>query len=174
VVRSIDGGKTWQDHRKGALRDCHSIIFHSSNGDWVYEAGGTGAGVAVSQNGGNTWIQPKAGLDRHYGWACAADPTRPEICYVSVSPSPMKAHGSKNAEAFIYRSTRDGGWEKLSGGLPQPLEAMPYALITRPEEPGAVYTGLSNGDVWRSQDFGDTWQKLPFNLGSVNRCMIML
>jgi photosystem II stability/assembly factor-like uncharacterized protein len=33
VVRSTDGGKTWQDHRKGALRDCHSITFHATNGD---------------------------------------------------------------------------------------------------------------------------------------------
>src|SRR5512138_2557047 len=88
VVRSIDGGITWQDHRQGALRDCHSITFHASDGAWAYEGGGSGAGVAISQDGGNTWNQPKAGLDRHYGWACAADPVDPALCYVSVSPSP--------------------------------------------------------------------------------------
>jgi hypothetical protein len=174
VVRSTDGGKTWDDHRKGALRDCHSITFHASQGNWVYEAGGTGAGTAISQDGGNTWTQNRAGLDRHYGWACAADPFHPEISYLSVSPAPSKAHSENNAQACIFRSNADGRWEKLDGGLPQPLDHMPYALLTDPSEPGHVYAGLSNGNVWCSQDRGDSWNQMPFNLTSVKRSMIML
>ena len=173
VVRSTDGGKTWEDHRTGALRDCHSITFHVSNGDWVYEAGGSGVGAAISQDGGNTWNQPKAGLDRHYAWACSAAPANPEVCYISVSPSPFKAHSERNAQAYIFRSNHIGEWQKLAGGLPQPLNHMPYALLTDPTEPSNVYAGLSNGDVWRSQDLGNSWEQLPFNLKSVNRSMIM-
>ena len=174
VVRSADGGKTWQDHRKGALRDCHSITFHASNGNWVYEAGSTAAGTAISQDGGNTWTQNRAGLDRHYGWACAADPINPEISYLSVSPAPSKAHSENNAQACIFRSYADGRWEKLDGGLPQPLDHMPYALLTDPSEPDHVYAGLSNGDVWCSQDLGNSWSRMPFNLQSVKRSMVML
>lgn len=174
VVRSTDGGKTWQDHRPGALRDCHSITFHSSQGNWVYEAGGTGAGTAISRDDGNTWVQNRAGLDRHYGWACAADPLHPEISYLSVSLSPSKAHSMNDAKAFIFRSNSDGNWEKLGGGLPQPLKHMPYALLTDPSEPGYVYAGLSNGDVWFSKDQGEAWERLPCNLKSVHRSMIML
>jgi photosystem II stability/assembly factor-like uncharacterized protein len=29
VVRSIDGGQTWSGHRKGAIMDCHSLVFHA-------------------------------------------------------------------------------------------------------------------------------------------------
>lgn len=174
VVRSTDGGKTWQDHRKGALRDCHTITFHFSQGNWVYEAGGTGAGTAISQDGGNTWVQNRAGLDRHYGWACAADPLQPEVSYLSVSSSPSKAHSENDAQAFIFRSNLDGKWVKLDGGLPQPLMYMPYALLTDPSEPGHVYTGLSNGDVWCSKNLGEAWEQLPFNLKSVHRSMVML
>jgi hypothetical protein len=119
-------------------------------------------------------MQQKTGLDRHYGWACAADPKNPEISYLSVSPSPMKAHSQNNAQACIFRSNSKGEWEKLDGGLPQPLNHMPYALLTDPSEPGNVYAGLSNGDVWCSQDLGNSWDRLPFNLISVNRSMIML
>lgn len=173
VVRSTDGGETWEDHRHGALRDCHSITFHTSHGEWAYEAGGTGAGIAISQDGGNTWKQSKAGLDRHYGWACAADPAQPEICYLSASPSPLKAHSESNAQAYIFRSNGKGEWQKLGGGLPQPLDHMPYTLITDPAEPGSVYAGLSNGDVWHSQDLGNSWRRLPFNLISIRRNMIM-
>ena len=174
VVRSTDGGKTWTDHRPGALRDCHSITFHAANGDRIYEAGGSGAGVAISRDAGDTWTQPKAGLDRHYGWACAADPEQPDIAYVSTSPDPFKAHSGNNAQAHIFRSIDGGAWQKLEGGLPQPLNSMPYALLTSPAEPGHLYAGLSNGDVWHSADHGDTWRQLPFNLKNIERMLIML
>lgn len=174
VVRSTDGGKTWQDHRKGALRDCHSVKFHAVNGDWVYEGGGTGAGAAFSRDAGNTWTQSRQGLDRHYGWAAAADPVRPEVMYVSLSPGPMKAHSTDNAQAYIFRSIGGSMWEKLSGGLPQPLNHMPYALLTDPDAPGHLYAGLSSGDVWHTTDHGDHWRQLPVNLGTIWTAMIML
>jgi len=174
VVRSTDGGESWEDHRRGALRDCHSVTFHVTHGDWVYEAGGSGAGTAISRDQGNTWHQYRAGLDRHYGWACAADPVYPEVSYISVSPSAFKAHSERNAQAYIFRFNNDGQWQKLGGGLPQPLNHMPYVLLADPAEPGHVYAGLSNGDVWCSQDIGDSWARLPFNLKSVNGSMIML
>ncbi len=166
VVRSEDGGQTWSDHRPGAVRDCHSLTFHATNGDWVYEAGGGGA--AVSQDGGRTWRQPREGLDRRYGWAVAADPAQPDIWYISASPSPGKAHSEGEAQAYIFRSVGGGPWEKLDGGLPQPLNHMPYALVTEPHAPGHIYAGLSNGDVWHSTDHGDTWRQLPFNLRAIH------
>lgn len=174
VVRSTDGGKTWQGHRRGALRDCHSLIFHATNGDWVYEGGGTGAGAAFSRDAGNTWTQSRRGLDRHYGWATAADPMRPEVMYASVSPGPMKAHSNDNAQAYIFRSMGDNTWERLSGGLPQPLNHMPYALLTDPDTPGHLYAGLSNGDIWHTTDYGDHWQQIPLNLGAIWTSMVML
>jgi hypothetical protein len=174
VVRSMDGGKTWHDHRKGALRDCHSITFHATNGDWVYEGGGTGAGAAFSRDAGNSWIQPKQGLDRHYGWAAAADSAQHDVWYISVSPGPMKAHSLDNAQAYIFRSMDGSAWEKLSGGLPQPLSHMPYALLPDRDAPGHLYAGLSNGEVWHTGDYGDHWQQLPFNLGKIWTAMIML
>jgi len=174
VLRSANGGRSWEGHRPGALRDCHSLIAHATQGDWVYEGGGTGAGAAISRDGGQTWRQPKAGLDRHYGWAVAADPARPEVWYVSLSPSPMKAHNDGNADAYIFRSAGGAAWQKLGGGLPQPLNYMAYALLTDPAAPGHLYTGLSNGDVWHSTDHGDSWTQLPFNLKSIHRTLVML
>jgi hypothetical protein len=179
VVRSTDGGKSWSNHRKGALRDCHSLTFHVHNGNWVYEAGGTGVGAAVSRDGGDTWRQPKAGLDRHYGWACAADPARPEVWYVSASSMFARgslapaAHVDGRANACIFRSSGGAAWEKLAGGLPQPLDYMAYDLLTDPVAPGHLYAGLSNGDIWHSTDYGEGWNMLPFNLGAINRMLLL-
>ena len=174
VVRSSDGGQTWSGHRRGALRDCHSLTFHATNGNWVYECGGTGAGVSVSRDAGATWTQPREGLDRHYGWAVAADPAHPEVWYASVSPGALKAHSEHNAQAAIVRSIGGAPWQPLSGGLPQPLNHMPYALLTDPTAPGHVYTGLSNGEVWHSTDYGNTWHQLPFCLKGIHRTLLML
>jgi hypothetical protein len=51
---------------------------------------------------------------------------------------------------------------------------MPYALLTDPEAPGHLYAGLSDGDIWHTADYGDSWQQLPLNLGGIHRFMIML
>ena len=165
VLRSVDGGKSWEGHLKGAIRDCHALTFHATDSNWVYEAGGSGA--AFSRDGGATWQQPDPatlfdfvqlmlgggvrpsgkGLDRIYSFAVGADSARPDIWYISASPGPFKAHVEGKAEAFIYRKTGDSPWEKLNGGLPQPLPHMPYALLPDRDAPGHLYAGLSNGDV---------------------------
>jgi len=179
VVRSEDGGKRWSGHRKGADRDCHSMTFHVANGDWVYEGGG--GGPAVSQDGGRNWRKPKEGLDgRRYCWACAGDPGRPEVWYVSASASfslkhfSPPAHVDGQANAHIFRSSGGAAWEKLGGGLPEPLNYMAYSLLTDPAAPGHLFAGLSNGEVWFSADYGDSWRKLPFNLGGIHRALIMV
>jgi hypothetical protein len=176
VVRSVDGGVTWSGHLKGTVRDCHSLTFHYSDGDWVYEAGGGGA--AFSRDGGASWTQPRKGLDRRYGWACAADPGKPEVWYVSASPSfswkhfQPTGHVDGQADTYIFRKVGGAGWEKLAGGLPQPLDYMAYALVTDPGNSGHLYAGLSSGDVWFSVDFGDTWEKLPLNLVGINNMLL--
>jgi photosystem II stability/assembly factor-like uncharacterized protein len=172
VVRSEDGGQTWSGHRPEALRDCHSLMFHATNGNWIYEAGGTGGGASVSRDGGQTWRQVKAGLDKHYGVACAADPERPEVWYVSVAPNPGKAY-KKQAEAYLYRATGGASWQPI-GWEPHPMRQMPIALITDPGAPGHLYAGTINGDVWHSPDYGNTWQQMPFNLKGIWRSMIMI
>jgi hypothetical protein len=176
TVVSVDGGASWTGHRRGALRDCHTLTFHATQGEWVY-AGGGGVGGwgtnAVSRDAGRTWARVGPGLRHAYGWAVAADPLRPEVWYLSAAPDPAHAHGERHAQAAIYRSDGDR-WRQLTGGLPQPLAHMPYALCTDRDAPGQIYAGLSNGDIWHSADYGERWAQLPVTLGSIQRAMIML
>ncbi len=173
TVVSDDGGRSWSNHRRGSLRDCHNLCFHAADGSWVYEAGGTGGGAAFSRDGGHTWTQARAGLDRHYGWAVAADPTDPATWYVALAPGPAQAHGEEGAQAAIFR--REGeGWRRLAGGLPQPLPYMPYALVTDPREPGALYAGMSSGEIWRSGDRGDSWARLPLRMPKIRQALVLV
>jgi photosystem II stability/assembly factor-like uncharacterized protein len=182
VLRSGDGGKSWQGHLKGTSKDCHSLAFHATDGNWAYQGGG-GWPAAVSRDGGRSWQQPRKGMGfKIYSWAVAADPADPSIWYVSAAPISTlpfffilpTAHWDGHAHAAIFRFTPDERWKILTGGLPQPLDYMPYALLTDPDSPGHLYAGLSNGDVWHTDDYGDNWHQLPLNLSRISRAMIML
>jgi photosystem II stability/assembly factor-like uncharacterized protein len=154
LMRSTDGGETWQDHRPGAQPDVHSLAWHPSAEGRAYEAGGGGA--AWSEDAGDTWHPADDGRDRHYTWSVAVDPDDPELWYVSASTGPFAAHGRRgDPQARIYRR-ENGSWQALAGGLPDPLPAMPYALVATH---GRLFAGLRNGELWESGDRGDTWRR---------------
>ncbi|MGA9533936.1 MAG: hypothetical protein WBR18_14545 [Anaerolineales bacterium] len=165
VVRSSDGGETWSRHRTGALRDSHSLTFHGQDGDWAYQAGGTGGGVAYSRDGGRTFIKANKGLEKHYGIVCGADPVQPEIWYVCVGSGPGNAFGDDPA-VYLYRATGGAGWEPI-GWASHPLSETPTAIGTLPGASGELFVGVRGGDVYHSTDYGDNWQVLPFNLGGI-------
>jgi hypothetical protein len=154
LMRSSDRGETWQDHRPGAQPDVHSLAWHPQVPGRAYEAGGGGA--AWSEDWGDAWHPADEGRDRHYTWSVAVDPEDPELWYVSASTGPFAAHRGGNPQAYVYRR-RNGSWEPLAGGLPDPLPAMPYALAVGE---GRLFAGLANGELWQSDDKGVSWRRL--------------
>jgi photosystem II stability/assembly factor-like uncharacterized protein len=152
LMRSTDGGESWEDHRPGAQRDVHSLAWHQRAEGRAYEAGGGGA--AYSDDAGDTWHSADEGRDRHYTWSVAADPEDPERWYLSASTGPFAAHGGEDPQARIY-GRENGEWKALGGGLPDPIPAMPYALVAAG---GRLFAGLANGQIWRSADRGGTWR----------------
>ena len=151
LMRSVDRGASWQDHRPGAQRDVHSLAWHPRAEGRAYEAGGGGA--AWSDDGGDTWQGAETGLDRRYTWSVAVEPEDPDAWYVSASTGPYAAHGRGDPEARIY-AWRDGAWHALGGGLPDPLPAMPYALLATDRR---LFAGFADGRLWASSDRGATW-----------------
>jgi photosystem II stability/assembly factor-like uncharacterized protein len=155
LMRSGDGGRSWQDHRPGAQRDVHSLAWHPQTPGRAYEAGGGGA--AFSTDAGATWRPADEGRDRHYTWSVTVDPADPDCWYVSASTGPSAAHGRRDPQARIYRRRSGEPWQPLAGGLPEPLPAMPYALVATG---GRVFAGLADGRLWESRDQGDSWSPL--------------
>ena len=158
LMRSTDGGETWQDQRPGSQPDVHSLAWHPQVEGRAYEAGGGGA--AWSEDWGDTWAAADDGRDRHYTWSVTVDPADPELWYVSASTGPFAAHRrGRDPQAHVYRR-RNGGWDTLTGGLPDPLPAMPYALVAADDR---LFAGLANGELWESPDRGDAWRRCELN-----------
>jgi photosystem II stability/assembly factor-like uncharacterized protein len=154
LMRSTDGGESWQDHRPGAQLDVHSLAWHPRAPERAYEAGGGGA--AFSEDAGESWQPADEGRDRNYTWSVAVDSEDPECWYVSASTGPFAAHGGRDPQAFIYRRRDGEPWLPLAGGLPEPLAAMPYALLTTEDR---LFAGLADGQLWQSSDQGDRWTR---------------
>src|SRR5262249_41527947 len=64
VMRSLDGGLTWEDRKPGSQFDSHTLRAHRLAPDHVYEA--AGAGYAETLDGGKTWCGLVDPLPCHY------------------------------------------------------------------------------------------------------------
>jgi photosystem II stability/assembly factor-like uncharacterized protein len=162
ILRSRDGGETWEDQRPGAYADCHSLFTHPAAPETFYEAGG--GGFAESKDAGESWAAADSGLSLRYAWGLAADSEDPRLLYVSAAPGPGWAHGSGHSGAAIYRRGGEGPWEPVL----EDLAEFPYALVADPEKPGAVYAGLGDGRILRSEDSETSWREAARPSGSLD------
>lgn len=166
VMRTRDGGQTWEDRKPGSQYDAHTLATHPAAPDRLYEA--AGGGVAYSEDAGATWQPADDGMDRHYGWGLAIDAVDPELWYVSAAPGPRQAHGGDgNAQGVLYRKRDASSWQPLGGiedTLRHPHPVMPYALIAPRDQPNVLVVGLADGDLLVTEDAGDTWRHLPTEL----------
>lgn len=154
VVRSPDGGASWEDQRPGACADCHNLAAHPGAPDRLYEAAGDG--FAQSEDFGESWETVEKGMRHGYVWGLAVDVEDPTLVYASAAPGPYRAHGSGFSDAEIYRRRAHGRWETVLDGL----AAFPYALCAHPETPGALYAGFGDGKILHSRDAGESWSEV--------------
>ena len=177
LVTSPDGGGTWVDRRPGTPFDVHTIRRHPADADRVLLAAGdgmmrTGRGVWESEDGGETWTRPAAGLDHHYGWSLAVDPTDPGTAVASMASSQLNMHDPRLAEAYVYRRVGGGDWERSSGGLPDPVGTMEPTLAADPDGDGRFYA-LTNHGLFETVDAGGHWDRLDVGgrWGTLDSCM---
>ena len=78
------------------------------------------------------------------------------------------------AEAAVIR-TRDGGenWEKVGQGLEETGHNFVTAIVFDEEDPNRLFMGLRSGELYASQDSGDSWTRLDVKTASISdmRCV---
>jgi photosystem II stability/assembly factor-like uncharacterized protein len=153
VMRSSDGGESWQDQRPGAYADCHTLATHAATPQRLYEA--AGGGFAESEDFGESWAAADTGLKHRYVWGLAADRDDPTLLYVSAAAGPGQAHRGGFSDAAIYRRRAVAWWEPVAEGLTE----FPYALAADPETSGALYAGFGDGTILHSLDAGTSWNE---------------
>ncbi len=165
LLRSLDGGETWEDRKPTGPFDTHTLVMHPLAPDRLYSAAGdgfiqSGTGFVQSDDAGETWYRPDDGLQHHYLWSVAADPADPSTLVISAAPGPQEAHDLAHAFSVLYRRSGDGAWQLLQAGLP-PHQGTLAPVIAVNETESHVFYLASNQGVFRSTDAGQSWESLP-------------
>ena len=171
VYKSVDAGKTWTHIGLEDTRHIGRVIVDPHNADVVFVAALGHAygsneerGVFRSTDGGKTWQKVLYKDDKTGAIDLTFDPTNSHILYASLwqggrTPWMLTSGGPGSG---IYKST-DGGstWKHLEGnGLPKGV--LGRIGIAVGAEPNRVYALIEaeEGGVYRSDDFGENWQKI--------------
>ncbi len=184
IYRSTDAGKTWVRRGLEKTGRIGRVVVDPRDPDVVLacalgHAYGPQAdrGVFRTTDGGQTW-QKTLFVDENTGCSdLALDPSNPRILYAGMWSLEIHTWGwsSGGAGSGLFQS-KDGGvtWKRLAGkGLPvAPLGKVAVAIA--PSNPSRVYALIETGDgvpwagwkdhkgqsgqLWRSDDAGETWQ----------------
>lgn len=130
-------------------------------------AGTRGEAALLSVDGGESWERvelPEAdifavAIGAADGALYAGSDDDPDRWYASAATGPPAAHAGDDARGRLYRWDGDA-WSPL----PLPSDAMPYALAFAA---GELLAGMSDGQILRSHDHGDSWDQIATGLGSI-------
>jgi photosystem II stability/assembly factor-like uncharacterized protein len=160
VIRSQDGGKTWQNIKEGVEFDAHSVTWAPDDPSEVFVTSGKGCFRGV--HGGDYFEPASEGLDRRYLAQLVVHRERPDVLFTAGAavPPPMWRR-PQGADAAFYRSADRGrSWERLTGGLPELIVGAPRATAGDPAEPAAFLVGLVDGSVWLTENSGESFRQI--------------
>jgi photosystem II stability/assembly factor-like uncharacterized protein len=170
AFKSTDGGRTWRQLR-GFFEDVHRIVVTAARPDELVM--GNGIGVYRSGDGGETWEQLTDRSARiAYPDAVIIHPRDPDTVFMAGAIcGPGDWRKTKTADARVARS-RDGGrhWRYLEGGLPSHIHGNIEGFTLNAWPGGsALFAATTDGDVFLSEDEGDTWTTIARRIGAVSK-----
>ncbi len=178
VLESVDGGESWVGRNRGMLMDYlpdaeaewghdpHYVALCPAQPGHLWQQ--NHCGVFYSNDGAQHWqkvSQPDAGV--HFGFPIAVDNRDGQSAWVI----PTRADAERMAldTGLCVARTSDGGqsWQTFRQGLPQ---EHCYDLVLRHGldiADDCLCFGSSTGNVYLSEDRGESWQCLANNLPPV-------
>ncbi|MCK9487097.1 MAG: exo-alpha-sialidase [Dehalococcoidia bacterium] len=149
-----------------ALNEMHKMRLNPSNPDVLWAQ--THVGVFRSGDASGTWDDVTEGLPSFHGFPIGVSRNGEDNAW--VVPLAFEADNFRvcDGQFAVYRTTDAGAsWQALTEGLPGPDD---FQSVYRegmdtdglPEE--GVYVGTTNGQVYASNNRGDSWRRLPGTL----------
>jgi photosystem II stability/assembly factor-like uncharacterized protein len=180
AFRSDDSGDTWTPINQGLRSEhipdptaevghcVHRIAIHPSSPNTLYMQ--KHWDVMRSDDGGDTWREVSGNLPSDFGFPIAVHAHDPETIYV-VPILSDSLHYPPDGKLRVYRS-RSGGekWKALKKGLPQKhcyVNVLRDAMAVDTVDPCGVYFGTTGGQVYASNDEGDSWHAIVRDLPAV-------
>jgi len=185
IVKSADGGASWRILNRGLDADVHTIVVNPENtkrlliatGGHDYRRGvAPGRALYMSEDGGESWTPTATDFAQEYSVPLALHPKNPDVIYSAIANGPPGQWRGrpKGAESLVIR-TKDGGrkWEPLNGRLSDTGRSFAEAIAFDESNPDHIYLGLKNGEIYMSEDGGDSWAQLGVKLPSISdmRCV---
>ncbi|MGA8117209.1 MAG: exo-alpha-sialidase [Actinocatenispora sp.] len=180
VYRSTDGGTSWRAANNGIrvgfmpdpfpeFGQCvHKVSQHPQRPEQLFAQ--NHGGVYRSDDGGGRWTSIAAGLPSDFGFPMVSHPHRPGVVYTF----PLVADSYRmppDGRCRVFRSDDAGeNWTALSRGLPQEgfhTVVLRDAMSTDDADPAGIYFGTRSGEVYGSNDEGDSWQRIAAHLPDV-------
>lgn len=176
VYETRDGGQTWDVRNKGLeacyLPDPHSEFGHDphfmiaspSNPDVIWQQ--NHCGIFRTEDSGKNW-ENISSPPAYFGFAIAVDAKNEKTAWV-VPAIDAEYRMAVDAKLCVCR-TDDGGktWKDFRAGLPQ---ENCYDVIFRHAldiRGNTLVFGTTTGNLYISEDRGETWQSLTNNLAPI-------
>ena len=182
VIRSTDGGDTWEDCTAALLRfaeqdylksrilsntdaegmmDTHALALSAAQPGSVFLA--TRMGLFHSADQGQSWADMEIWRSSPLTYArdIQVAPSDPHTLYAALSPGALTLNGS------VYCSPDLGQtWQRFDQGI-APQSTMMTVALSR-QDPQLVYCGTREGQVFGTQDGGATWSESTLPDGCQN------
>ena len=175
VYKSTDGGQSWQHLGLAATRHIGKIRIHPQNPDIAYVAALGHAfgpnperGVYRTQDGGKTWALVLHKSNKAGAVDLSFDPHHPAVLYATLWEAQRNfwSLSSGGEDSGLWKSS-DGGdtWSEITRakGLPQSGLIGKIGVAASPAKAGRVWALIESQEapgLYRSDDYGATWQKL--------------
>jgi hypothetical protein len=176
VYRTADGGETWEARNRGIrfpggvdapdpfpeFGQCvHKVVRDAGDPDRLYAQ--NHPGLYRTDDGGDTWVDVANGVPSDFGFPLVAHPARPGTAYAIPLESDM-FRCTPDGECRVYRTTDAGSsWTPLGTGLPSDdayITVLRDAFCHDGADPLGLYFGTRTGQVYASDDEGESWRML--------------
>ena len=161
AIRSLDGGEHWENLSHGQYLnddtvDVHGVLVSRWRPGTVI--GIARAGMFRSDDGGDHWrpvpLDPLNAKGQIYCRDIREVPGNPRDVWVA-------AGGGFQSDVGVLLHSRDGGdsWSRVEIGAPVPHTMFKLAFDER--RPSLMSCATNGGEVWTSQDAGESWAAHP-------------